>query len=368
VLPRQTTSPHQHYCVECSTKLEPWEGQAGAREYLFAAREVGHALALVAAGKTYREAGRAARAMAERSHDHMTGRRRRRDPNRDGQIVANWVDALTPLITEGALPTAWPERLALDSVEFRVRGGQHSGQSFHVFIAVGYEEHSVEPKVWRMEAFPVLDTEAWVEFLSRLDGRPRIVIADMDQRIRGAAAQVFPDRSNAPRAHVRLCELHVKRAIENALAPIAGQSRHPVMRALRLALVDSGNWGFFAAQVRHTHQQGSPPLPAMMRWLALYGDDVAASVARRTTTGPNSTGAVEATARKVKTAFLGRAQSFGNRARMTLLLDLMTLHLNGQADGRVWADRLRERLHPSGGIAPQQRPHDDSKGERSLVA
>ena len=48
MLPRQATATH--HCIECSTKLEPWEGQAGAREYLFAAREVGHALAVVAAG------------------------------------------------------------------------------------------------------------------------------------------------------------------------------------------------------------------------------------------------------------------------------------------------------------------------------
>lgn len=369
VLPRQTTSQHGHVCVECSTKLEPWEGQAGAREYLFAAREVGHALAMVASGVTYREAGRAARAMAERSHGHLTGhRRRRRDPNLDGQLVANWVDALSPLITDGELPKAWPERLAVDSVEFRVRGGQHAGQSFHVFIAVGYEQNSAQPKVWRMEAFPVLDTDAWVEFFGRLGGRPRVVVSDMDRRIRRAVAQTFPDQPGVPRTHERLCELHVKRAIENALAPLAGQPGHPVIRALRLALVDSGNWSFFEAQVKRTDQRGNPALPAMMRWLRLHGADVAASVAKRTSAGPNSTGAVEATARKLKAAFLGRSQSFGNRARMNLLLDLMTLHLNGRADGRLWADRLRERLHDRRGIAPEQRPHDDRKGQRSLVA
>jgi hypothetical protein len=53
---------------------------------------------------------------------------------------------------------------------------------------------------------------------------------------------------------------------------------------------------------------------------------------------------------------------------MNLLLDLMTLDLNGQADGRLWADRLRERLHGQRGVAPEQRPHDEPKGDRSLVA
>jgi hypothetical protein len=90
--------------------------------------------------------------------------------------------------------------------------------------------------------------------------------------------------------------------------------------------------------------------------------------AKRTSAGPNSTGAVEATTRKLKAAFLGRSQSFGNRARMNLLLGMMTLHVDGRADGRVWADRLRERLRDRRGIAPEQRPHDDRKGQRSLVA
>jgi len=129
----------------------------------------------------------------------------------------------------------------------------------------------------------------------------------MDRRIRRAVAGVFPDEPGVPRTHERLCELHVKRAIENALAPLAGQAGHPVMRALRLALVGSGNWSFFEAQVRHSHQLASPPLPAMMRWLHLHGADVAASVARRSELGPNSTGAVEATGRKLKAAFLGRS-------------------------------------------------------------
>lgn len=40
----------QAFCVECSTGLEPWEGQAGAREYRFVAREVGEALVAVAKG------------------------------------------------------------------------------------------------------------------------------------------------------------------------------------------------------------------------------------------------------------------------------------------------------------------------------
>jgi len=63
-----------------------------------------------------------------------------------------------------------------------------------------------------------------------------------------------------------------------------------------------------------------------------------------------------------------RIGSFTNRARMSKLLRLMALELNGEADGRLWADRLRERLYLAGGRAAVQRPHDDAKGTHSLFA
>jgi hypothetical protein len=62
VLPRQADAAH--HCIECSTKLEPWEGQAGAREYWFSAREVGLALAMVAGGESHRRGRTAVREMA----------------------------------------------------------------------------------------------------------------------------------------------------------------------------------------------------------------------------------------------------------------------------------------------------------------
>jgi len=122
------------FCVECSTGLEPWEGQAGAREYRFSAREVGEALAAsqsangvwvasvlvcgiqathvrirwgtaaaasaVAAGAGYRAAAEAARRRAERVPAGGADQRpeRRRDPARGGQLVASWVDVFSELV------------------------------------------------------------------------------------------------------------------------------------------------------------------------------------------------------------------------------------------------------------------------------
>jgi hypothetical protein len=365
VLPRQATS--EHFCVECSTRLERWEGQAGAREYWFSAREVGNALALVAGRESYRQAAVAARRAAGRTQERLTGRNGRpRDPNLDGQLVANWVDSLAAIVTAGALPERWPERLALDSREFRIDRGPRAGQSFHVFCAVGHDEPH-RPRVWRMAAFPRRTEADWGEFLALCKGTPRLVVTDFDKALRKALRGVFP-RLGDPAPELRLCELHLRRSLENALAPLDGEPDHPVRRAFRHALFDHHNWTRFATEAQRGHEQASPPLPALARWLGNYGELVAAQLATRSALGPNSIGAVEASLRQVEHAFAGRSQSFGNRPRLNLLLDLMTLHANGRADPRRWADRLRERLHPRHGIAPHQRPHDDPRHQPSLIA
>lgn len=365
VLPRQATN--EHYCVECSTRLERWEGQAGAREYWFSAREAGHALAAVASGETYRQAARGARIVAGRTRRQLTGSRQRpRDPNLDGQLVANWVDVLGPIVCAGELPEAWPERLALDSVEFRIDRGPRAGQSFHVFAAVGHDEPG-RPRLWRMAAFPRRTQAEWEHFLALLEGTPRLVVTDFDHPVRNALAATFP-RPGERAPEQRLCELHLRRRLENALAPLSDQPEHPLMAASRRALYDFDNWTLFEQEAISTHDRAAPPLPALMRWLRYYGDTVGNQLEHRSSLGPGSIGAVEAALRQVERAFLGRSQSFRNRTRLDKLLDLMTLYAAGDADPRRWADRLRERLHPSDGIAPQQRPHDDPRGQPSLIA
>ena len=92
----------------------------------------------------------------------------------------------------------------------------------------------------------------------------------------------------------------------------------------------------------------------------------AAQIATRDPNGLNSTGPVEQVLREIDRRIGGRIGSFTNRARLAKLLNLMTLDLLGKADGRQWADRLRERLYLAGGRPRNQRPHDDPKGLHSL--
>lgn len=221
--------------------------------------------------------------------------------------------------------------------------------------------------MWRLAAFPRRTESDWQEFLALCEGTPSLVVTDFDVPLRNALASTFP-RAGDRAPELRVCELHPRRRLKNALAPLADDPEHPVMRAFGHALYHHENWDRFVADANVANAHATPPLPGPMRWLDNYGELVATQLETRSSLGPNSIGACEALLHQVEGAFHGRSQSFGNRARLNLLLDLITLHHNGDADPLRWADWLRERLHHHGGTRPRQRPHDDPRGTPSPLA
>lgn len=364
VLTRQG-EPHP-YCVECSTGLEPWEGQAGAREYRFAAREVGEALVLVAKGTTYRAAAELARRKAGRVPPPRP--RRRRQPANEGQLVANWVDVCAEFLCAGELPDRWPDTLVVDSQNFRVRNGPKSWRGFHVLAAVGRERGEAGtwapvPRVWRAQPFAHKDQAAWESFFAALSGAPRVIVSDADNALALAIWAAFGDT-----VEHRQCEWHLGRKLREHLPEeILADPRHEITRALPGAFHDHRGWRTLDVSIRDEHATGEHgPLALAVKWLDTYGQLAQAQIATRDPRGINSTGPVEQALREIDRRIGDRIGSFTNRTRLSKLLDLMTLDMRGQADGREWADRLRERLYLAGGRPANQRPHDDPRGVHSL--
>lgn len=363
------------FCLECSTRVEPWEGQAGARRYQFAAREVGEALALVARGATYREAAFSARRQGDRLPAvRLTGRAQRRDAARDGQLVANWVDVFSEPLCAGLLPEAWPEVLVIDSAELRVKSGPRRGQGFHVIGAVGRDPadqgRPLEPlRVWRLEASPVKDAAAFERFCRALRGIPRVVISDMDNATRLGVANAFADR-NGPLPDMRIGEWHLGRALRRRIPDgMAAEPASPVMQHLGPAFYAPARWRAFIDAVEGQHRARTHgPLTGLLDWIDDHGELIERQSATRDPNVPNSTSPIEAPLAEVKRRLQDRAGVFTNLARMNKLLALMALDLRGDTDGRAWADRLRERTYLGGGHAAQQRPHDDPKNVVSLTA
>lgn len=354
------------YCVECSTGLEPWEGQAGAREYRFAAREVGEALVLVAKGTTYRAAAELVRRKAGRVPSPRA--RRRRQAANEGQLVANWVDVCTEFLCAGELPERWPDTLAVDSQNFRVRGGPKSWRGFHVLAAVGREQGEAGtwapvPRVWRAQPFAHKDQASWESFFAALSGAPRVIVSDADNALALAIRTAFGDA-----VEHRQCEWHLGRKLREHLPDaILANPRHDITRALPGAFHDHRGWRTLVVSIHDEHETGEHgPLALAVKWLESYGQLAEEQIATRDPRGINSTGPVEQALREIDRRIGDRIGSFTNRTRLSKLLDLMTLDMRGQADGREWADRLREQLYLAGGRPKNQRPHDDPKGVHSL--
>jgi hypothetical protein len=366
-------TPHG-FCLECSTRVEAWEGQAGARRYRFAAREVGEALALVARGATYRDAAFAARRQGGRlPAARLTGRAKRRDAARDGQLVANWVDVFTGPLCAGLLPERWPEIVVIDSVEMRVKSGPRRGEGFHVIGAVGRDpaDHGRPPgplRVWRLEASPVKDAAAFERFCRALRGVPRVVISDMDNATRLGVADAFADEDGVL-SDMRIGEWHLGRALRRRIPDsIAADRASPMMQRLGPAFYEPARWRAFVEAVEHEHHAGAHgPLTGLLRWIEDHGELIEHQSATRDPRIPNSTSPIEAPLAEIKRRLDDRAGVFTNLARMNKLLALSALDLPGETDGRRWADRLRERTYLAGGHASEQRPHDDPKGVTSLT-
>ena len=360
--------------MECSTALEPWEGQAGARDFLFAAREVGEALVAVAKGASYQAAAESARRQAGRLPS-MPGegsplRWRRRDPARDGQLVANWVDVFTALVCAGELPERWPQTLLVDSMNFRVRTGERSGRGFHVFAAMGCDPGQAGrwapvPRLWRLQPFAHRDQAAWEAFFGALEGAPRVIVSDADHALACAIDAVFGHT-----VEHRLCEWHLGRKLREHLPEAILDDRdHPITRALAGAFHTPQAWSALVQAIEHEHAAGQhSPLTLAVRWLETYGLRVKMQIATRDPNRPNATGPVEKVLREIDRRLGDRIGSFTNRARMANLLALMMLDIRGSANARDWSDQIRERLYFAGGRPARHRPHDDPKGVYSLIS
>lgn len=82
--------------------------------------------------------------------------------------------------------------------------------------------------------------------------------------------------------------------------------------------------------------------------------------------GPESTGPLENEVKVVREKISGRAQALRNQPRTNLMLMLLVAGRRGQANERIWAEKVREHLVTLEGIAPRQRQLTEQLGRSSL--
>ncbi len=385
VLPRIVASAAEHVCADCATQLEPWEGQPAPRLYGFAARDVAHALALVAGGASYRATAAAVRTAAGRELDTVPrpdARGRRRPPaNAHAGLVSDWVEVFAPLIWAAYAPAEWPRRLVLDSAEFRHgKPGKARGEAaFSVLAAMGYTPAG-RSYVAAIEAVPSATQAAWQAFLASVPGRPDWVVTDGGPELGGVTDVLadrvpqpigppdpdFPEPTGLPAIMVRRCEWHLARNLTDALPDqVRRDHTDPIHTLIAQAQSSLGGWQRLERELRALQHTGGNYGPILTR-LAGIDDLVRAQIATRAPAGPNTTGALEEFFHQLDETIGDRAAKLTNKVRTDALLKLVAARRNGWINQTRWAELIRDHLTRHHGHAPHQRQHTDARSAPSL--
>ncbi|MGH3610406.1 MAG: hypothetical protein ACRDRD_20310, partial [Pseudonocardiaceae bacterium] len=249
---------------------------------------MGEALVSVAKGSSYRVAAELARHKAGRI---PAGRRSRRSPANEGQLVANWVDVCSEFICPGQLPERWPHTIAVDSQNFRVNSGPNAGRGFHILAAVGRDQPepgqwAQVPRVWRLEPSARKDVAAWAAFFGALDGAPKVIVSDADNALALTIHNLFGDE-----VEHRQCEWHLGRKLRQHLPDELLDDRgHPITRALPDAFHSLEGWERLEHAIRAEHTDGEHrPLGLAVKWIETYGQIARAQTRTREPNGLNST-------------------------------------------------------------------------------
>lgn len=131
-------------CDVCEGHVHSHAGPVASRTYGFPVREVAAAFVAVGTGASYLQAADRARVAA---------RRTRLDGDRDGALVAEWIDLLAEVVIAPHAEHGWPETLVLDSTRFMAENARTGIQTlaFNVLGAYGYPARG-RPRVWALAA------------------------------------------------------------------------------------------------------------------------------------------------------------------------------------------------------------------------
>lgn len=354
----------RHACPECSTTLEPWEGQPAPRLYGFTAKDIAWALTQVAEGATYRATAAAVRERAGRPLDARPGKsasgRALPPATQHGQLVSDWVEVYAPVIWSHYAPKTWPSEVLLDedTVKFTRPGSPAGILAFYVVAAMGYQDNG-RPYVAAVEAIPQLRQAAWTRFLRTLDGQPQWVVTDGGGPVLGGARRAWPD------AELWRCEWHLARNLHSTLPErVRTDPEHPLRPLLTACQTSSQAWETYLQALRaHAGEAGfagaiksATRLDPLIRFQAgSRPDDL-----------PLSTGPLEQFFNTSGQVIGKRASTMTNKARADALLKLIAARRNGWVNTEKWARILRDHLTDRRGRASLQRRRTDVRSSPSL--
>lgn len=387
-------------CLECLNPLGKHQGQPHPRGYHFPARIVAQAMVSAAQagkGNSYRSIGERVRKRAGRIRYNKKAGGVVAPPARESStLIADWVEAIAPVLWQEHAPTSWPEMIAIDELDIRGRsasskrkaalmfpesskpsadpteddeargpdllgarpasGKKRGGRKlFAVLGAEGYPRAG-RPLPWLFQAAPSGTKEAWIQFFGSLEGRPEIIVGDPAYAWQVAARFVWP-APNTP--ELLISEFHLARTLDAHLIRLGLALDDEVAAAARAAFDGPREWAVLIALLTPVAARDARLARWIKRWEKVVPRQLtnhASREARRTT------GGIEQRLLVVKERIRPRSWLFSNRERMNRLLMLMCLDMRSTANDREWAATIRAHLLRAGGRPPQQRLIYDEGG------
>lgn len=338
----RTRADHET-CVECESHLAPYEGPAAPAQFEYLIREIAGALVDIGRGSTYIDAARRVRLQAS---GNTPGKQPRLAHN--GQTVADWVADFVPVVAAAHAPAGWPAILVLDSKTFwwHAAGAFKNRTALYTILAAyGYDHDGKNGRLWRLEAHPVRNADAWAGFLDLFPGTPLSIVADEDPGIRAAIINRWGSTFWLERYHA--CEHHLYANGRATLERTAGSGA--LLDLFHGALTDIHRWDAFETAVQESG------LRAIQTWVRGHSQQIRRQAGRRELIAPIYTnGALESVFARVKKCIGDRALSFRNRARLNLLLELMRLRELRADNAGDYAIAIRAHLEAHRGH-PQRR-------------
>jgi hypothetical protein len=357
--------PQHGSCDECEREWQPIDGMPNADYDKFVLREKARTLVRVSEGMSYKTAGaQVRRRMARRRHVLGSG-------SIDGRMVRDWVGQHAEIIAGEYLPSEWPEAIAVDSFDVRIRGWKPSGAVlkkglglYYVIGAAGYgPSFGQSGKLWHLAASARQNEQAYRDFFCSLAGRRNVhvVVCDGAPEVKSAAQWAFPN------AEVYPCIWHLFHKLEDHLRRSGLWNRR---RALFKAFQHYRFWTkdsweqfeeilrrYLAADLSKLAPRQLKGIEGMGKWLRRNQFEI--RYVLQSQHWPRDLKLLEEHLAQIQDNRLGdRRRSFRNLDRLNLLLKLFLLSLRGEADETEWARILRENHRAYRGRPPPRRVID----------
>jgi hypothetical protein len=216
-------------CGHCGNPVPAHQGPSTPRRYEFPVLQAAEALVMVGQGMSYTETA-----------DRLRSRNSRDRFECGAQLVANWVEVLTPVVAAEWKEDVWPETVVLDSTRFQVENRRTgtSSLAFHVLGAFGYEHGAASGRTLALHATPAGTNLDWIDLLQSRGGMPAMVVCDDDSVFIKAVRSVWPLACTAlPQHHSNGDLEQVIRDVRAFMAPRSFCYRNAERTNLMLELV-----------------------------------------------------------------------------------------------------------------------------------